>query len=46
MDAVFALAERLTVMADGEVIASGLPAEVRNHPAVRIAYLGDHGEAA
>jgi branched-chain amino acid transport system ATP-binding protein len=42
MDAVFTLADRLTVMADGQVIASGLPAEVRAHPAVRSAYLGEH----
>jgi branched-chain amino acid transport system ATP-binding protein len=40
MDAVFALADRLTVMADGQVIASGDPAYVRAHPAVRAAYLG------
>lgn len=46
MDAVFALADRLTVMADGKVIASGLPDDVRNHPAVRAAYLGDHEVAA
>jgi branched-chain amino acid transport system ATP-binding protein len=46
MDAVFELADRLTVMADGQVIASGLPQEVRRHPAVRTAYLGDHGEDA
>ncbi|KTQ85429.1 branched-chain amino acid ABC transporter substrate-binding protein [Aureimonas ureilytica] len=47
MDAVFALADRLTVMADGRVIGSGNPDEVRNHPAVRAAYLGhDHGVAA
>ena len=43
MDAVFALADRLTVMADGQVIGSGSPAEVRASPAVRAAYLGDHG---
>lgn len=44
MDAVFALADRLTVMADGQMIASGSPEHVRNHPAVRAAYLGhDHG---
>ncbi len=43
MDAVFELADRLTVMADGCVIASGPPAEVRMHPAVRSAYLGDEG---
>ena len=52
MDAVFALADRLTVMADGHVIASGDPGHVRSHPAVRAAYLGhdndEHspGEAA
>ena len=47
MDAVFALDDRLTVMADGQVIASGTPGEVRSHPAVRAAYLGDeHGAAA
>jgi branched-chain amino acid transport system ATP-binding protein len=43
MDAVFELADRLTVMQDGAVIASGLPGEVRMHPVVRSAYLGDHG---
>ena len=43
MDAVFELADRLTVMQDGCVIASGLPREVRMHPLVRSAYLGDHG---
>ena len=42
MDAVFALADRLTVMQDGRVIATGAPQEVRVHPAVRSAYLGDH----
>ena len=47
MDAVFELADRLTVMADGRVIASGSPDEVRRHAAVRAAYLGDDdGEAA
>ena len=40
MDAVFAVADRLTVMADGRVIATGAPADVRLHPAVRAAYLG------
>jgi branched-chain amino acid transport system ATP-binding protein len=46
MDAVFELADRLTVMADGCVIASGLPQQVRAHPAVRSAYLGDDGAPA
>ena len=40
MDAVFAVAHRLTVMVNGEVIESGTPAEVRNSPAVQLAYLG------
>jgi branched-chain amino acid transport system ATP-binding protein len=43
MDAVFTLADRLTVMADGRVIASGMPEEVRRDPAVRTAYLGNFG---
>lgn len=50
MDAVFELADRLTVMQDGRVIASGAPQQVRAHPAVRAAYLGTHdnfsGDAA
>ena len=37
---VFDLADRITVLADGQVIASGTPAEVRGNPAVRTAYLG------
>jgi branched-chain amino acid transport system ATP-binding protein len=41
MDAVFAVADVITVMADGAVIASGHPEEVRADPAVREAYLGD-----
>jgi branched-chain amino acid transport system ATP-binding protein len=46
MDAVFELADRLTVMQDGRVIASGPPSEVRRDPSVRAAYLGTHGDAA
>ena len=37
---VFDLADRITVLADGQVIASGPPAEVRGNAAVRTAYLG------
>ena len=41
MDAVFALADQLTVMVNGEVIAQGLPADVRGNAAVQAAYLGE-----
>ena len=40
MDAVFALAHRLTVMVNGEVLESGSPEKVRSSPAVQLAYLG------
>ena len=40
MDAVFALANRLTVMVNGEVLESGTPEQVRSSPAVQTAYLG------
>jgi branched-chain amino acid transport system ATP-binding protein len=40
MDAVFALAGRLTVMVDGNVLASGRPDEVRASDEVQEAYLG------
>jgi len=43
MDAVFALADRITVMVYGRVIASGAPGAIRADPEVRRAYLGDEG---
>jgi len=41
MDAVFALADQLTVMVNGQVIASGTPGDVRSDAAVQAAYLGE-----
>lgn len=46
MDVVFAIADRLTVMADGQVIASGSVDSVRRDPKVRATYLGETEEAA
>jgi branched-chain amino acid transport system ATP-binding protein len=40
MDAVFALADRISVLVYGQIIATGLPDEIRNNDAVRHAYLG------
>ena len=41
MDAVFTLADALTVMVNGQVIASGVPADIRNDATVQAAYLGE-----
>ena len=41
MDAVFALADELTVMVNGQVIATGTPADIRNDAGVQAAYLGE-----
>jgi len=41
MDAVFALADRLSVLVYGRIIATGTVDEIRANPDVRTAYLGD-----
>jgi branched-chain amino acid transport system ATP-binding protein len=41
MDVVFAVADRLTVMVNGKVLASGAPDAIRRNAAVREAYLGE-----
>jgi branched-chain amino acid transport system ATP-binding protein len=40
MGVVFGLADRISVLVYGEIIASGTPAEIRRNPNVREAYLG------
>ena len=44
MDAVFAVADVITVMVNGQVLESGPPAQIRASPAVRAAYLGEDAE--
>jgi len=41
MDVVFDLADRILVMHRGEKLFAGTPAEVKSHPEVRRAYLGE-----
>ena len=44
MPAVFALADRISVLIYGRILASGTPAQVRGDPRVVAAYLGDEME--
>ncbi|MGN0933340.1 ABC transporter ATP-binding protein [Falsigemmobacter intermedius] len=44
MEAVFALASRISVLVYGRIIATGSVEEIRNHPEVREAYLGQEDE--
>jgi branched-chain amino acid transport system ATP-binding protein len=44
MEAVFALADRISVLIYGRILASGTPDEVRNDPQVVTAYLGEELE--
>jgi len=46
MDAVFRIAETITVMVNGSAIASGAPAQIRANPEVRTAYLGEDRQGA
>jgi branched-chain amino acid transport system ATP-binding protein len=41
MDAVFRLADRVSVLVSGRIIATGAPAEIRRNAEVKRAYLGD-----
>lgn len=41
MDAVFQLADELSVLVDGKIVAQGSPSEVRDSPKARAAYLGE-----
>jgi branched-chain amino acid transport system ATP-binding protein len=45
MDAVFRLADRISVLVNGRIIASGQPAEIRANEEVRRAYLGEEAVA-
>ena len=44
MDIVFDVSDRIFTLHRGELIAKGTPSEIRDHPAVREAYLGGEAE--
>jgi branched-chain amino acid transport system ATP-binding protein len=46
MDVVFGLADRISVLVYGRILATGSPEEIRNNPAVQEAYLGTRLERA
>ena len=41
MDVVFSIAEKITVLHQGEVLAEGKPDDVRRNPEVQRVYLGE-----
>jgi branched-chain amino acid transport system ATP-binding protein len=45
MEAVFALADRILVLASGAIVASGPPEQIKTDPKVKLAYLGDDEDA-
>jgi branched-chain amino acid transport system ATP-binding protein len=44
MEAVFALADRISVLVYGRILFTGTPDEIRSHPEVRAVYLGEESE--
>jgi branched-chain amino acid transport system ATP-binding protein len=46
MEAVFRLADRISTLVAGRVIATGTPEEIRQYPEVQRAYLGDEHDTA